>query len=83
MSNEIRVVTEVDEPLGTDPLGVTVRFEGSAYDTLTSLKAELGVTDEEAVVRKAVALLVTCRGKEVLLRSGGQTQSVRLWVNRK
>lgn len=82
MNDGINVVTNLDETLETESLGVTVRFEGDAYDTLTRLKNELGVSDEEAVVRKAVALLITAQGKEVLLRSGGQTQSVRLWARR-
>lgn len=83
MNDEISVVRSLEETLETESLGVTVRFEGDAYDTLTKLKQDLGVSDEEAVVRKAVALLVTAQGKEVLLRSGGQTQSVRLWARRR
>ena len=58
---------------------LVVRFAGPALDTLRELSVALNLPDENAVVTKAIELLLSTRDKEVLLRDGRRTEVIRLW----
>jgi hypothetical protein len=66
-------------PLSGAEDDVTVTFQGDALGVLRDMRDRLGVADEQAVVLKAIELLLSTVGKEVLLREGKRTEVIRLW----
>jgi hypothetical protein len=60
-------VTEFPAP-GGKPLQVSLTFSGDAGTSMRRLMANLGVDSPNEVAIRAIALLLSAQGKEVLLR---------------
>ena len=60
-------VTEFPTP-GGKPFQVSLTFSGDANTAMRKLMTNLGVDSPNEVAKRAIALLLSAQGKEVLLR---------------
>ncbi len=71
-------VTNITPLLGA-PDEISVTFQGDALDVLRDLRRRLEVESEQEVVLRAVQLLVSSVGADIVLRRGNDSEVIRLW----
>jgi hypothetical protein len=71
-------VSELPLP-GTKKYDVSLSFSGDAARGISELMADLGAADANEVAKRAIGLLLSAQGKEILLRDrNGKVEAVEV-----
>ena len=71
-------VSELPRP-GTKKYDVSLTFSGDAAKDMNELIANLGADNANEVAKRAIALLLSAQGKEILLRDrNGKVEAVEV-----